>query len=238
MYLWGKYWGECIEWAYWRWGVGERMLTIIYYILTISGISIGSVIAGKSGEYWFIVAGFLPIIILTIFIAPYKISKQKEDKLIELTTKKLYAELEEYPEITDEHTWWHLIVRNPSSIPIKGCYGKIISFNPNPQNKPYTSFYLPWTSYSGATTPGITIPGKGNNVLDFVMSNTGGLWPFCFFMKDSWIRGTPYKENVGEYNIEIQIGSLEEILEPLIIKLVVVLDNKGNLNVKEKERIS
>jgi len=226
-----RYWKLIIKLGFERWDRGEFMVTILLLVITpIIAVFIGWKFEFTGIQWSYSVLGALGFDILVII--PTKIGM----RYIRATTPRLSITVDEKPEISKEpgreHIWWHLNVKNMSKKSIRECYGKIISFEPNPDNKPYKSYYLPWSSYSGAFSKTMTIPpSPSGEVLDLVMVNQNGLWPFYY--KDPKIRGTSLHEGVGKYRITVEVGSLEELFKPSTIEVEADYINKDEFNVKE-----
>lgn len=77
-----------------------------------------------------------------------------------------------------------------------------------------------------------TIAGNSSRKLDVVMSNGIELY-IVTLTSNASLRGIPFPEPPGSYNLMIQIGSNEQSFSPSKINLRISLDQKGNLDVKE-----
>jgi len=207
------------------------MLTFLFALIVISGLTGGIFAAINVDNYWFIVAGCVPVLLLTLLVAPYKLWKEKVNTVTKLTTKRLEVEVEKEPEHAQNGIWWHLIVRNPSNVPIEGCYGQLLSFIPNKNKKPYQAINLPWSSLGGIYTQTITIPGKGYKYLDVAMTNGNYLY-IVTLSPDPRLRGTPYPETDGIYRAKVKVGSEKEASEATEIKLKIVFKD-GNLHIEK-----
>jgi hypothetical protein len=166
------FWFGCVKWAYWRWGKGEPITTsIISYMVTIGGIA-GAFIT----ERWWIV--LIPLFIMIVFIAPYKMWKPINDRLTRITKKRLEISLAE----TDirkgrdnlkgdwVQEWYRVKVHNPTALPISGCYGRLIgseSLLPY-DNLPPPGIMFPWSSYGGRNKV-TTIANQDADFLDIAV---------------------------------------------------------------------
>jgi hypothetical protein len=210
-----------------RWDKGEFMVTLLFAIIPIIGTVIwGWKLEFSSSQWLFGVVSAL--IFDVIVIIPTKIGM----KYIRITTPKLSVELENKPKNNNNQIWWHLIVSNPSNIPIQNCYGQVISFVPNVHNYPYAGMNLAWSSFGSTNTKTVSIPGKSVKLLDVVMTDHSNIYIVGLSPQQA-IRGTYFPESAGTYKVEVQVGSESESFEPTIIKIEMILDNRGNLDVKE-----
>jgi hypothetical protein len=221
------FWWDCIKWAFWRWESAYRMLTTFVIFLGLLGVG-GIAFATWANQVMALVA-VVPIIIILVFIAPYKLWKEKADVVKRMTTKRLEVRVKEAPEHFKNQLWCHLIVRNPSDNPIEGCYGRLVSFEPNENKRPYETFGLPWSAYSGGTKT-IIIPGTEKELLDVAMAEGKSLY-IPTFLADTGARITPFDEKEGVYTAIVRVGSKKEAFKATEIKLKIVFKN-GDLRMK------
>jgi len=153
-------------------------------------------------------------------------------RYIHLITPRLRIELEQSPEVNNEHIWWHLIVHNDSIKAIDDCYAQLLSFTPNLNKRLYQAVHLPWSSFGGQDMETATIPGKSFRYFDVVMTNKKDLYVLTFAPNPS-LRGTPFSEPPGQYELVIQVGSNRQSFMPSKIKLEAIFSKDGNLDVKE-----
>lgn len=227
----GKFLLLCLKWSYGRWQKGERMVTsalILVTLLGITGFTLGIVQWGR-------VVYLLAIPIVLIFsVAPYKLWKRANDRVIELTTKKLEVKFERQAEPHPPRFWWHFIVRNPNSIPIEDCYGQLLSFIPNKNNSPYQGLRLPWSSWTTRDMEKYTIPGRASGRLDFIVTSDEHLVIVGLSTEEAK-RTFLQAEPLGEYMAEIQVGSHKQAFEPTKVKMRIVFSGGVNLEVKMDE---
>jgi len=208
-----------------RWDRGEFIVTLILaFIPVIAAILFGLRLEFTSAQWllWVVLALVFDVLV----IIPFKIGI----RYIHITTTKLIVELESKPQNVSSQTWWHLIVRNSSNVPIQNCYGQVVSFVPNISNNPYEGMNLAWSTYGSTNTKMVPIPGKSAKLLDVVMTDRNNIY-MVGLSPQSAIRGTYFPEPPGTYEAKIQVGSESESFEPTIIKIKMILDNNGNLAV-------
>lgn len=201
------------------------MLTLFVYVTTGLGVT-GAI----SQLNWLVYLLAIPIFIF-LLAAPYKLWKKANERVIELTTKKLEVEFERQAEPHPPEFWWHFIIRNPNSIPIEDCYGQLLSFIPNKNNSPYEGFTLPWSSWTTRDMEKYTIPGKASGRLDFIMTSPNHLFIVGLSTEEAkrtFLQGEP----LGEYMAEIQVGSQRQGFEPTKVKMRIVFSGGINLEVK------
>lgn len=225
-----EFWWKCIRWAFGRWESAHRILTTFIIFLGLLGV--GGVAFATWGNQVMALIAVVPIIVMLIFVAPYKLWKEKADMVAKLTTKRLEVDIEERPEETDTTSWWHLIVRNPSSSPIKSCYGQLISFEPNKHNKPYRGLRLPWSSWVTRERERYTIPGNASSTLDFVAALPRYFSIVALSTEEG--KATFFNlEGPGTYKVELQVGSEEEDFLATKIKARIVYAGDRKLTIEK-----
>jgi len=204
------------------------MATLPFAVIGLLGVTggIAGIVKGSSLIYLLAVP-----FVLVLLIAPYKLWKQEKDKVKELTTKRLEVNVEEQPEDARGTLWWHIIVRNPSSIPIESCYGQLVSFEPNKSNKPYRGLRLPWSSWVTKEMERYTIPGNASGILDFVVALPRYFSIVALFTEGK--RTFFNYEEPGTYEAEIQVGSEKEAFLTTKIKVKIVYAGEGKLTIEK-----
>lgn len=216
-----------------------RIPSIVSFFTTI-GFAIGTQYAPLSEGAMNVLPWAIPLtVFLALFIPsairePYRKYREKAEELDKLTAKRLEIEVEKQPEHVGGTFWGHLIVHNPSSVPIKDCYGELLSFTPNRSNRPYQGVHLPWSSYSSVDTQTCTIGCYGRALLDIAMTDSNYLY-ITTLSPDAGRRGVPFPEPPGTYIAEIQVGSTAESFLPTKVRLKIVLRG-GNLRMKGYKR--
>ena len=208
------------------------LVSILNLVVTVGG---GAGIASAPISKWW---AFVPLGILLLVVAPYKLWKRKRDQLIELTNKKLIVELEKNPEVAQPGYFLHLIVRNPNSKPIKNCYGQLKSFEPNRNNRPYSTLGLPWSHRTTREMERYTIPSNANGLLDFIVTDRKVISIFTLSPEEGK-REYYYPEPPGIYRVEVRVGSETESFAPTEISVEIKLDKSGNFQsreIKQNER--
>ena len=206
------------------------MLTVVMIFLGLLGIG-GIALATWQNQIIVLIA-VVPVGVMLLFVAPYKLWKEKANMVRELTTKRLEVDIDERTEETDTTSWWHLIVRNPSSIPIESCYGQIVSFEPNNNNKPYLGVKLPWTSWLTREMERYTIPANANGILDFVVA-VPRFFSVVTLSPQEGKRTFFNYEPPGTYEVGIQIGSEKEAFPPTKIKFKIVYSGQRKLTIEK-----
>ena len=203
-------------------------MTTLLYVITASGL------VGAFSQLDPLVYLFAIPIFVFLLIAPYKLWKKKADMVTKLTTKRLEVDIEERPEETDTTSWWHLIVRNPSSAPIESCYGQLLSFEPNESNKPYQGLRLPWSSWVTKEMERFTIPANASGTLDFVAAVPRYFSVVALSVQEG--RRTFFNyEPPGTYKVHIQIGSEKEAFSPTKLKIKIVYLGERKLTIEKIE---
>lgn len=221
----GRFWWRCIKWAYWRWEGREPIITsICSYTITVGGI-VGAFIA-KS--WWLIL---IPLFIMTIFIAPYKIWRSINDKLTRITKKRLEISLAE----TDirkgrdnlkgdwVQEWYRVKVHNPTALPISGCYGRLIGFESllPYDNLPPLGIMFPWSSYGGRNKV-TTIASQDSDFLDIAVFD-GSRVRIVVLDEPSGKRDLgQFPLLIDRYKLVIQIGSQVEEFPPE--RVIITID--------------
>jgi hypothetical protein len=211
-----------------RWDRGEFIVTLILaFIPVIATVFFGLKLEFTTAQWllWVVLALVFDVAV----IIPIKIGI----KYIHITTTKLKVELESQPQNIGNQTWWHLMVSNPSNIPIPDCYGQVIYFTPNISNNPYKGMNLAWSTSGSTNTKSVTIPGKSAKLLDLVMTDHNNIY-IVGLSPQSSMRSTYYPEPPGTYEAEIQVGSESESFEPTLFKIKIILDGHGNLDVQQR----
>ena len=204
-----QFWWICIKWSYWRWeGREPIMTTIASYIVTLGG-SLGAYFADR----WWL--ALLPIGLLIIFIAPYRIWESTDNNLQLLIKPRLDVEVE-LSSKTNLANWKHLIVRNPTGKAIQGCYGLLVDFrckSPLDLNSelPSIGIRYPWSTRAGCSL-GRTTCNIGSNsfdVLDIAACKEND--PDHFYTPilsgDQYTRYMEFPLPIGVYELDIIVGS-------------------------------
>jgi hypothetical protein len=224
-----SFWWDCIKWAFWRWESAYRMLTTFVIFLGLLGVG-GIAFATWANQIMALIA-VVPIVITLVFIAPYKLWKEKADVVKRMTTKRLKVEVEKKPEPepAENKNWWHLIVRNTSKKSIKGCYGQVVSFEPNLGNRSYRGLRLPWSLWVTRERERYTIPGNTSGNLDFVVASPD-YFSVIALSEEAGKAKFPYLEGHGTYKVEIQVGSEQEDFPATKIKVRIGFEEGEELN--------
>jgi hypothetical protein len=223
------YWLPGIKWAYWRWeGREPIMMSIISYLVSIGG-GIGAAFA----KLWWI--SLIPLGILILFVAPYKVWRKLSDEFEKITKKRLEISLttpvlRQYKDdIKGEWSqeWYKLQVHNPTALPITDCYGKLVRFTsklPWPDspymNMPTPGIMFPWSSYS-ARGKLATIGSHDFDSLDVLVFD-GEILSVVVLDDASGKRDlTQFNLLPDEYELVIQLGSQSEAFPPSDVILKV-----------------
>jgi hypothetical protein len=233
-----QFWGNCFKWAYWRWEGRELMIRSALSILA----SIGGVIGAFIAKEWWI--SLIPLSILIIFIAPYKLWKSAHDDLIKLTEKRLKVDIE--PQTGDSKKgaiWRQLRVTNVGVQPIDGCYGLLMEFKSEDKQKqnicPPPGFYYPWSSYGGRGKESKIAGNNGFDKLDIAVFNyldaqyKDKLWT-PELSADGYNRTTMYPLTAGTYYAKIQVGSKSTAFQPTEIILKLIYSGGANLQIEQQ----
>ena len=180
-----RFWGRAIKWAFWRWEKAgtlmAMMLSLINWTLVLVGIG-GAIGASITGQWAWLIT-LVPLFLMVVLVAPYAIWKPLNQKLEQLTAKRLQLGLDEQREGTDTYSLWYRIrVTNPASEAIDDCYGLIREFKqlyPKYLAEPYARFpasghRLPWAKGSSEGGECYRQTILGNNIpayLDLAHTN-------------------------------------------------------------------
>jgi len=105
-----------------------------------------------------------------------------------------------------------------------------MSFEPNKNNRPYSTFRLPWSHRT--TTREIekyTLPGNNaSGLLDFIVTD-GKTLSINTLSPEEGKREYCLPEPPGSYRVEVQVGSDTELFAPTPISIEIKLDKSGSL---------
>lgn len=186
-------------------------IPILTWLSTALGISgVGSTLSSGSVAYLFTLA---PLGLLVLVIAPAFLWISEHEKVVSLTTPKLSVDVPSKPLTSG---WYHLIVRNPTGVPIKDCYAKLIDFrsltrvDPDSELPPIGIKY-PWSTLGGSSSPTVTrdIGPRSFDILDIAVCKHDD--PDYFYTPilsaDGYRRYMEYPLPVGTYEMDIEVGS-------------------------------
>jgi hypothetical protein len=201
-------------------------IPIINYILSVLGIKgIFSVIT-ESNYLW--LWAVVPIFIMIVIIAPYKIWKSIRDELSRITTKKLDVEISPLPESSAGQIWGHLIVHNRTAKSIHACYGKLIDWQPKPCQYPYSAVRFAWSTHGGSQREVKTIGAKSKDYLDIIVVTANGLH-IPKVSQDGITTNLQFMLPFGDYEATIQVGSEEDDFPPTNIRLKIKSKDNSHL---------
>jgi hypothetical protein len=204
--------------------------------------SIGGVIGALLTREWWI--SLVPLGILIVFIAPYRLWRGVHDDLVKLTEKRLKVDIE--PQIGDSRRgeiWRQLRVTNLGVQPIDDCYGLLMEFKSedtkNQSVCPPPGFYYPWSSYGGRSKETKIAGNNGFDMLDIVAFNYAQaqyrdkLWT-PELSKDGYNRTMMYPLPAGTYYAKIRVGSKSTTLMPEEITLKLTYSGGANLEIEQQ----
>lgn len=161
---------------------------------------------------------------------------QKVAELEELTTKRLVLKCEKTGEISGNNIWHHLVVKNPTAVAIKGCYGRLVSFTKlNGEAVVPDTVRYTWTAHRGGKRTSLSDIGPDSwDVLDIFVATTNNntlSTPVLDALKHDYNFLFPLP--CGIYHVDIQVGSEVEDFPPTHIELEVEYGGGFNLKVKK-----
>lgn len=210
------------------------ILTVVATIFTLIGL--GGIYQTIQGSNFLWLLSWVPLGFMVIFIAPYKLWKEQQDKV-----KKFEDDLKPKLNITIEHEpfptggerkgyFWVLKVVNNGDGPVDRCYGiiKHCYLKGDNENRdkgssiPKDGHRLPWAKQTGGGALEIRLGGGELAYLDYIMIRD----------KKSKVLRVPafpnppdtrpdYETFIIEHNnieFEIAIGTRQEVMEPSIIR--------------------
>src|SRR4030042_313921 len=242
-----KFWTKCFQWSYWKWEGREPLLAFIIPIaswiitLPIPAWGITLLTAGiKLG--WLT---FLPLILLLLFIAPYKVWKNDNNKLMDLTTPRLKVELESPEEMEttpdgETNYWHHLRISNPTGEAIIGCYCRIVNFRSKTKvnaTLPQPGIRYPWSTRGGSHLSRTTciIGSQGFDIVDIAMCEHNE--PDLFYTpvpgRGQYVRHPRFPLPPGIYEVDIQVGSDNLNFQPTLKTLEFQFRSGFDLRIKD-----
>jgi hypothetical protein len=209
-------------------------IPFISYVFSLAGLA-GIVSSFKESNYIWLTA-VIPILVMIIFVAPYKIWRKTNDELTKITTKRFELSLPAPNRIERRDSvrgdwfqeWYRIQVRNPTALPISLCYGRLVEFKsklPYP-NLPSPGIMFPWTSFGGKEKL-TTIANQDSDLLDIVVFD-GNCIRIVILDDASGHRNLgQFALLVDEYDLVIRIGSQAEPFPPnyVIIRIKPYVQN-------------
>lgn len=223
---WGTFWRGCLKWSYKDWEAKEPMIAYSVMIITSIFALLGIVLSASFREFIFLIA-LLPLFIVTVFYAPYRIWKIDNDELKELTTPRLEVEIEPNIQPSDGTLWRHLRVNNPTGKTISGCYGVLRSFLTKETMTrnimlPRQGINYAWSTRHAQKGTLINIPGNnGFKLLDIIACGGGGTFETPTLGSDGWTRYRQFPLPKGNYEAEIEVGSEIVNFPPTSIRISI-----------------
>lgn len=239
---WLGFWGQAVRWAFWRW---EGMEAIMAAIVSISSwlllvLGIGGVVTASVTGNWAWLLIIAPLVLIIIFVAPYKLWKEQHDtteQLKEGLQPKLAVFIEPnpvpaggVPTDQEQGTFWRLGVTNTSLSPIHRCYGEIIKcyrINENgsrtipEQTWPRQGHGLPWGRGSAGTYE-MSLGREQTAYLDYIMipNQQSGILvvPLRPNPPNDRPNYTSYLIPCNNLEFMIAVGSKEQPMKPSVIK--------------------
>lgn len=215
-------------------------MSIISYL-----VSIGGGVGAASAKLWWIY--LIPLGILIVFIAPYKVWRKVSDDFEEITKKRLEISL--LDPVLRQHKddtrgewfleWYKLQVCNPTALPITNCYGRLIKFTPKLPwpNSPYLNLptpgiMFPWSSYS-ARGKLATIGSHDFDSLDILVFDGSRLSVVVLNDASGQRDLGQFALLPDEYELVVQVGSQSEAFSPsdVILKVESYVE-KGKQHIK------
>lgn len=204
-------------------------------------VSIGGVIGAFVAKEWWI--SLIPLTILIVFVAPYKLWRGAHDDLVRLTEKRLGVDIE--PQMGDPKRgaiWRHLRVTNLGVEAIDDCYGLLLEFRSedakNESMWPPAGFYYPWSSHGGRVKETSIAGNNGFDKLDIAVFNyleaeyKDRLWT-PELSADRYNRTMMYPLPVGTYYAKIRVGSKSADFKPTDVKLKLIYSGGSSLKVEK-----
>jgi len=156
-----SFWWKCFLLAFAHWERGEPVLTQITplfgtYVAVATGVVTTAQADAISQSVWVAIA-WVPLAIMLLLVSPYRLWKQKADKLEQLTQKRVELSLDDIRLGSDESSYWQCIqVVNCGAEAIPDCYAILQSFEQlsskaadAPNRLPHPGLRLPWAKSAG-----------------------------------------------------------------------------------------
>jgi hypothetical protein len=187
---------------------------------------------------------FLPLVLLLLFVAPYKVWKNDNNKLMDLITPRLEVEVES-PEVEilpdgEVAYWWHLIVRNPTGTKISGCYCKLVSCRSQTKlnvEMPKRGIRYPWSTLGGSSLSRTTcnIGSSSFDVVDIAVCQPDE--PNSFYTPilgiDQYKRYLKFPLPPGTYWLDIEVGSDDLDFQPTLRNIEFQFRGGFDLRIKD-----
>ena len=219
-YLW-----SCIKWSYSKLEGKEPIIAyiipVLSYIFSLVGLT-GIVSAIWESNYIWLTA-VVPILVMIIFVAPYKIWRKTNDELIQITTKRFELSLPPPNKVEGKHPfggewsqeWYRIKVHNPTALPISGCYGKLFEFTSKLpySNLPSPGLMFPWSSFSSVGRLA-KIASNDSDYLD-IFAFDGKFISIVILDPNTGKRDLSQCAClIDEYDLIVQVGSQDEAFSP------------------------
>lgn len=171
-------------------------------------------------------------LVLILAITPATMWKGKAQQLRKLTAKQLVVSMAEPHEPGDGSHWLRLRVTNPSALPIRDCYGKLVRYTALIQGKPVTELEprgIADKLNEGLPPAGHLFPWLPTNlppVATTISGHGGQAFLYVAVSRDQDFRFyTPTEMNLrygkvdpGTFEIMIEIGSEEGEFRPARVR--------------------
>lgn len=223
---------------------GKEIWELVLGSITWLGLpGLGSLVAGYFGASPWV--GFflslLSVATVLLFVAAVKLQL----KVISYETPTLHVQ-GRISEVPDGPVWAQLVVMIPSGRVIRSCYGQINDYRalkqPDAQKyrMPGIAHRLSWSTFGPHIYEARDI-GTGGDVLDLAVA--GVLEPNMFFtprhlpiqVKPGYTTQYEFPLPRGTYEVSVLIGSLEEIIKPTVVRVVLVYEGGRNIRIETLE---
>ena len=209
------------------------VIPLISYSFTIGGISGASFLTDGTRFWWL---PLVPLGALILFIAPYRVWKNINDKLTKLTTKRLAVEVKPPDTSGAAKFWRHLHVVNKSGQAITGCYGELAK-DARALTPISSNFVLPkelvryhWSARKHPRTDVAKIGVHSPGLLDIAFTDGEDATVF-FTPRFDAMKAYPLPK--GSYEMIIRVGSEDEHFPPTCKKFKITFSGGGDLKVKD-----
>lgn len=207
------------------------------YLFTIGGISGASFLSDGTRFWWLTL---VPLGVLILFIAPYRVWKNTSDRLTTLTTKRLVVEVK-VPDTSGGGKFWrHLRVANNTGQAITGCYGELAA-DARALTPISSGVVLPkecvryhWTTRQHSHTGIVKIGAHSPSFLDIAFTDGEDATVFFTPLYD----GTgSYPLPKGSYEMIIRVGSVDEHFPPTCKKFKITFSGGRDLEVEDSGEV-